>query len=73
MSNQVASMYGNPILNEQLTRKDINIAIFVLVKGFSGILDGKLAEYPWNALKDTKILWVRADCRKTTSPHHLSF
>lgn len=53
-------MHGNPILNEQLTGKDINIAIFVLVKGFSSILDGKLAEYPWNALKDTKILWVRA-------------
>jgi hypothetical protein len=32
--------------------------------GLSGIFDGKLAEYPWNALKDTNILWVTEDSQK---------
>lgn len=50
------------------TRKDVNITVFILVKGFSSILDRKLAEHPWNALKDIKILWVQEDSRKIIFP-----
>lgn len=44
-----------------LTRKYVDVTVFVLVWWLSGILDGELAEHPWNALQSTKMSLIATD------------